>query len=130
MASSRGRVLVIDDEPDLVQALAMRLGKAGYEVLSAFDGAQGLELARSREPQVILLDILLPGPSGYAICEQLKGANSTWDIPVVLLRGDVQPEARRRAREAGCFSFVTKPYNPVELIETVEHAMGRQTGRH
>jgi DNA-binding response OmpR family regulator len=119
------RILLVDDEPDMVHATALRLRRAGYEVLTAFDGATGLRLAESERPDLIILDIRMPSSSGFSVCEQLN-SKGTPRPPVIFLTGDLTVHAAVRARELGA-AYLSKPYDPVELLETVASLL--QTSR-
>ncbi|MGE5234740.1 MAG: HD-GYP domain-containing protein [Acidobacteriota bacterium] len=110
-----GTVLVIDDLPDNLDALAGALRPIGYEVWQAIDGEAGLALARDRQPDVILLDVMMPGMDGFEVCRQLKADEETRLLPVVFLTGLDSREARLRGLEAGATDFLAKPFDLVEL---------------
>lgn len=115
------RILLVDDEPDMVHATALRLRRAGYEVLAAFDGASALRLAASEHPALVILDIRMPARSGFAICDELRRLGAP-QPPVLFLTGDLTIEAAVRARALGA-AYLAKPYDPVELLETVERLL-------
>ncbi|BCW92772.1 MAG: HD domain-containing phosphohydrolase [Acidobacteriota bacterium] len=114
MAKS-GRVLVVDDQPANTEALAQALGPLGYEVWQALDGPTALLLAKERLPDVILLDLLMPGMDGFEVCQKLKEEPETRLLPVVVLTGLDSREARLKALEAGATDFLAKPFDLVEL---------------
>lgn len=111
----RGTVLVIDDQADSLDAVASALEPLGYAVLTASRGAEGIGAAVSRQPDVILLDVLMPEMDGYEVCRRLKLNDETRLIPVVFLTGFDSREARLRGLELGATDFLTKPFDLVEL---------------
>ena len=120
------RVLIVDDERDVVQAVTVRLQVSGFEVLSAFDGVQGFFVAHKEKPDVILLDIRMPGADGLTVAEQLRNSNLTRDIPVIFLTGSPEPSAQERAMKTGARFYIKKPYDPEELLDAVGRALERE----
>lgn len=110
-----GTVLVVDDQASSREAMAAALRPLGYEVLQARDGLEGLLLARKRVPDVILLDIMMPGVDGWEVCQRLKADEETRLIPVVFLTGLDSRQARLRGLETGATDFLSKPFDLVEL---------------
>jgi len=110
-----GTVLVIDDQASSREAMAVALRPLGYEVLQACNGLEGLLLARQRVPDVILLDIMMPGVDGWEVCRRLKADEETRLIPVVFLTGLDSRQARLRGLESGATDFLSKPFDLVEL---------------
>lgn len=119
------RVLVIDDEPDVLMLCRVNLELAGHEVVEAGTGEAGLELARLERPDVVVLDVMLPARDGFQILGDLSTEPHLADVPVVLLTAKTQVEDRLAGWRAGCTEFMTKPFTPKELVETVGrvHAM-------
>jgi putative two-component system response regulator len=107
-----GTVLIVDDEPTNIEILAVLLERDAYEVAFATTGEQALELVETVRPDLILLDVMLPGLNGYDVCARLKHNPATADIPVVFITGLDREEDQTRAREAGAADFVTKPFSP------------------
>jgi len=120
---SRGRVLVVDDEPDLVRILQFGLQSAGYVVESASDGQEGLKKAREVKPDIILLDLMLPKLDGYKICRLLKFDERFKQIPIIILSARTQEGDQALALEMGANRFVTKPYNFSEILVHVEELL-------
>jgi two-component system response regulator RpaA len=118
------RVLVIDDEPDVLLLCRVNLQLAGHEVLEAANGTAGLELARTIEPDVVVLDIMLPNVDGLTVLLELASSEATRHIPVIMLTAKTQLEDRRKAWRAGCVEYLTKPFSPIELVELVDRAGG------
>lgn len=128
-AESLQRVLVIDDEAALSQALAIRLRAAGMEPIVADGGRAGLELARSTHPEAILLDMRMPGMDGMQVHAVLRGDAELSGIPVIFLSANVQDSARHSAIAAGAFAYLTKPYDAREVIATVVDAIARKNAK-
>ena len=115
-----GRVLVVDDEPDVLLLCRLNLQQRGHELLEASTGSVALELARERHPDVIVLDLMLPGMTGYDVLETLKGDEQTSDIPVLVLTAKSLRADRERSHGLGASGFLTKPFLPSELCDLVE----------
>jgi two-component system, OmpR family, phosphate regulon response regulator PhoB len=114
------RVLVVDDEPDVLLLCRLNLQQRGHELLEASTGRVALELARERHPDVIVLDLMLPGMTGYEVLETLKGDEQTSVIPVLVLTAKSLRADRERSHRLGAAGFLTKPFLPSELCELVE----------
>ena len=121
--SSGGRILVVDDEPRNVLLLQDLLESRGYTVWTAADGRQGLAVARERSPDVMLLDVMMPGLSGFDMCRQLKADPSTAMIPVLLVTSLNAREDRLAALGAGANDFITKPIDTGDLLLRVRNAV-------
>jgi two-component system phosphate regulon response regulator PhoB len=115
-----GRVLVVDDEPDVLLLCRLNLQQRGHELLEASNGTTALELAREGHPGVIVLDLMLPGMNGYEVLENLKQDERTSDIPVLVLTAKSLRADRERSHGLGASGFLTKPFLPSELCEMVE----------
>jgi two-component system, OmpR family, alkaline phosphatase synthesis response regulator PhoP len=127
--SSRGRVLVVDDEPDLVRVLEFGLRASGYIVESASDGQEGLKKAREIKPDVILLDLMLPKLDGYKVCRLLKFDDRFKHIPIIILSARTQEGDQALALEMGANRFVTKPYDFSEILGYIETLLKSPTAR-
>jgi putative two-component system response regulator len=115
MSDNQGAVLAVDDDPGALEALADALGTLDFKVWQALDGASALVLAREHQPDVVLLDVMMPGLDGYEVCRRLKSDPDTRLIPVVFLTGYGSREARLKGLEAGATDFLNKPCDLVEL---------------
>jgi len=115
MAESKGTVLAVDDDPGALEALAEALSTLQFRVWGATDGRSALALAQRHQPDVILLDVMMPGMDGYEVCSRLKQDPDTRLIPVVFLTGHGSREARLHGLEAGATDFLSKPCDLVEL---------------
>ncbi len=124
LISDRDRILIIDDDQGQVDVLTLALGRLGFETISAGTVAEGLELARSQRPQLVILDIRLPDGNGLDLCQVLSDDPHTSSIPVIILSGMERPDIIRSCRAAGCRYYVRKPYDPNALLVLAENALG------
>jgi len=113
--AAAGTVLVIDDQPQSLEAMREALHPLGFEVWQALDGETGFLIARERQPDVILLDVMMPGIDGFEVCRRLKADEETRLLPVVFFTGLDSRQARLRGLEAGATDFLSKPFDLVEL---------------
>lgn len=118
------RVLVIDDEPDVILLCRVNLEFEGHEVLEAGSGEEGLAIAEREVPDLIVLDIMLPRQDGFSVLRQLHERESTKDIPVVLLTAKAREDDQIRGWRTGADEYVTKPFSPVALTEAVARVAG------
>jgi len=118
-------ILIVEDESDVVDLLRYNLHRAGFNVLIANTGADGLEAARKNRPDVIVLDIMLPGMNGYNVCNALKKDPETESIPVLMLTAKSEPNERVKGLELGADDYVTKPFSPRELVLRVQALVRR-----
>src|ERR1044072_5027293 len=118
------RVLVIDDEPPIRLLCRVSLEAEGMEVLEASDGPTGLEKARNDEPDVILLDVMMPGLDGWQVAEELIEGERTGTIPIIFLTARAEARDRARGLDLGGVDYVTKPVRPAELAPPVRVASG------
>ena len=121
--SRRPTILVIDDDEALADLLSERLRRQGFHAVTADSGRQGLALTKTEQPSLVVLDLRLPDMDGFSICEELADSADTCDIPIIILSGMEQPDIIRRARLAGCFYFVRKPYDPNALLVLIRQAI-------
>jgi len=117
------KILIVDDERDIVKALTIRLRSCGYDTIVAFDGAQGVFTAHKEKPNLIILDIRMPAGDGFSVAEKLKQSKRTHRIPIIFLTGSPEIHAEERAMEMGARFYIKKPYDPEELIDAVKRAM-------
>jgi CheY-like chemotaxis protein len=121
------KILVADDEVYMVRLLEMTFKKGGYEVISCRDGKEALATAASAQPQLIVLDIVMPGLDGLGALRQLKESPATKDIPVVVLSAKGQALTKVEAQQAGAALFLSKPFSPNQLLSEVQKILGPQT---
>ena len=113
------KILVVDDEPDVIELVGFNLRAEGYKVDTAETGLEGLNKARSILPDLIILDLMLPELDGTAVCEILRALPSTASIPVLMLTACSSAPIKAIAIKAGVDDFITKPFSPVELVARV-----------
>jgi DNA-binding response OmpR family regulator len=119
------RVLVIDDEAPIRLLCRVNLEAAGIDVTEAEDGRVGLEAAREERPDVILLDVMMPGMDGWQVFEELVQDERTSEIPIVFLTARAELRDQARGLELGGVDYVTKPFNPLNLAPLVEDLLAR-----
>ena len=119
------KILIVDDERDIVKALMIRLQGAGYDVVTAFDGAQGVFMAHKEKPDLILLDIRMPAGNGFSVAQRLKRSIHTFTIPVIFLTGSPEKNAEEKAMALGARFYIKKPYDPEELLDAIKRALER-----
>jgi DNA-binding response OmpR family regulator len=115
------KILVIDDDPKIVQALQIRLKSAGYEVLTAADGVYGLHLAREGKPDLVILDIMMPVGGGFSVAHRLR--EQALEVPVIFITASKQAGLREMANHLGTVGFLEKPYEQEELLAAVAKAL-------
>ncbi|MFH1189233.1 MAG: response regulator [Candidatus Omnitrophota bacterium] len=112
------KILIVDDEPDVLKILLLRLKKTGYDVIGARDGREALDLARQTIPDLIILDFHLPDMNGDEVAKMLKGDKDLRHIPIILISATVTSVAER-AKECGADGCIAKPFEPEELVGAV-----------
>jgi len=117
------KICVIDDHPENVFILQDRLEKAGFEILTAYDGKSGLEKVREELPDLVLLDVMMPGVSGFDVCRSITKDDLTKHIPVILLTALTSTEDLEEGLQAGAFDYVKKPFNRAELLARIKSAL-------
>ena len=119
----KGRIAIIDDNEAIVEMLRRKLEKEGFEVLGCSDSAVAVELCRRGAPDLIVLDILMPGKNGWEIMEELKGDPATGDTPVIISTVKNRPEDLERGRELRASDYIAKPYVFGDLLEKINHLL-------
>jgi DNA-binding response OmpR family regulator len=119
-------ILVADDDPVIVRLLQVNFKLEGYDVETAAHGEEALNKARDLQPALILLDVMMPGVDGWEVASQLKADDATRAIPVFFLSARAQEEDRRRGMELGVTEYVTKPFDPGELVGLVERCLAER----
>lgn len=120
------KILIIDDEPNLVVLLEARLKTQGYEILTAYDGQSGLEMAKKHKPNLIILDLMLPKIDGHKVCGLLKNDTRYAKIPIILFTARAQDSDRQMAKELGADAYITKPFEPKVLLSKIEELLLNQ----
>lgn len=118
-------VLIVEDSPSVRRLIEVSVRPLGLRVIAAEDGIRGLAMARSEMPEVILLDIGLPGIDGWEVLRELRGDPATADIAVIIVTAHAQPEVAAAAERSGADGFITKPFRPGHLREEIVSQIGR-----
>jgi DNA-binding response OmpR family regulator len=118
------RVLIVDDEAGIRELCRVNLALAGYDVVEAADGFQALEQAKTAKPDLIFLDVMMPGMSGWEVLEKLRADEATATIPVVMLTALNSEDDQIRGWEGGVVEYLTKPFNPLSLADWAAGALG------
>jgi DNA-binding response OmpR family regulator len=127
--TSRARVLVVDDESDIVSTVQYRLEFCEFEVITAANGKEGLEKAANEKPDLILLDISMPVMNGHEMLERLKNSPELKDIPVIMFTAYSDAKDVAKAVELGVADYVTKPFDFTELMGKISNALGNKIQR-
>jgi len=122
---SRAKILVVEDEPQIAEALQVNLEGAGYQVLLATDGIEALRLFDQQQPDLATVDLLVPSVSGFRLVELLKRPNPPGPVPVIVISALSFEEGEDAAR-AGADDFITKPLDPADLVRKVEFVLARR----
>ena len=118
-------ILIVEDEKDIVKMLDYNLKKEGYKTLVAHDGEDALDAANTKRPDLVLLDLMLPGMDGLEVCKSLKGGSKTALIPIIMLTAKSQESDKVVGLELGADDYVTKPFSPRELIARIKAVLRR-----
>ncbi len=122
------KILVVDDEPELVKAIEIRLRASGYQVEVAYDGEEGIKKAMEFKPDLIILDIVMPKISGYEVCKILKSNEETRHIPILILTASQQRELEKECLALGAKIALMKPFETEELLLLVKQLLKNQGG--
>lgn len=123
-----GRVLLIEDEPNIIEAIRFILSRDGWQVDVHSDGATALDAVAQREPDLVILDVMLPNRSGFDILTDLRAAEETEALPVLMLTARGQSKDRDMAERAGASRFMTKPFSNADVVASVRELAGRPEG--
>lgn len=119
------KILIVEDEKDIIKMLEYNLKKEGFRTVSAYDGEDALDLANREHPDLILLDLMLPGIYGLEVCKELKKEQKTASIPIIMLTAKTQESDKIVGLELGADDYVTKPFSPRELIARIKAVIRR-----
>lgn len=119
------KILIIDDSPLITDMTKEMLEAGGYQVIIANDGMAGLEKAREEKPNLILLDVMMPKMDGFQVCRMLKFDEDYKDIPIIMLTARGQAKDKEMGTQVGANDFITKPYQPEDLLAKVKKYLGK-----
>src|SRR5665213_48440 len=125
----KGTILVIDDEKDLIEMLQYNLEREGYDVIAAHDGQSGLEVATKHRPDLVVLDLMMPGIDGLQVCQRLRADQKVGRIPVIMLTAKATEADRIVGLELGADDYITKPFSPREVVARVKAVLRRTSAQ-
>lgn len=126
-ALNRTRVLVVDDEVYIAHILEFSLGMEGFDVVTASSGLEALELLATEHPDLVVLDIMMPGVDGYEVCSRIRQGQQHRDLPIVMLSANHGEAEKQRAMDEGANAYLTKPFRPAELVQVIRGLLGGAT---
>lgn len=115
----KGKILIIDDEPDIIETVSYMLQARNFSVVTAIDGFDGIEQAKVHKPDLILLDIMMPGMDGYETCLKLKSDKDTKNIPVIMFTAKGESESVLKAHKSGANDYIVKPFSLPTLLNKI-----------
>ena len=118
------RILAVDDEPHILKLVSFSLRAGGFEVIEASDGLSAIEIAEAEQPDLILLDVMMPVLDGYEACRRLQANPATKDIPIVMLTAKTQQSEHKAGFESGAKEYICKPFTPKDLVAQVQAFLG------
>jgi OmpR family response regulator RpaB len=120
------KILVVDDEPGILKVTSLRLKKLGYNVLTAVDGKEALDTIRNENPDLVLLDLVMPFMNGAEVCEQIKNDETLKHIPIILFTASGSGAmTAEKIKEVGADDYIVKPFEPEELADKVEEILAQ-----
>ena len=114
------KILIVEDEPNISKLVKFIIEKHGFEVLQAFVGIEGIELAKKEKPHLIVLDVMMPNMDGFEVAENLTQMDETKDIPILMLSSAAQYKDKVKGIESGAIDYITKPFDKDELISKIK----------
>lgn len=122
------KILIVDDDPNIVRSLAFVLGKEGFDVSSATNGEEALVKVRESKPDLMFLDVMMPKKNGYEVCREIKAAPDLKDIYIIMLSAKGQETDKTMGLSFGANEFMTKPFSPVGVVGKVRELLGESRG--
>ena len=122
---NKGTILVIDDEKDLIELVRYNLEREGFDIIAAANGQSGLEIARQHKPDLIVLDLMMPGIDGLEVCRELRADSRTAQLPVIMLSAKAAEADKVVGLELGSDDYLTKPFSPRELVARIKAVLRR-----
>lgn len=118
------RILAVDDEPHILKLVSFALSAKGFSIIEAADGLSAIEVAQTEQPDLILLDVMMPALDGYEACRRLKADPATSHIPVVMLSAKSQQAEQAIGLDCGAIDYICKPFTPKDLVAQVQRVLG------
>ncbi|MBN2458369.1 response regulator [Candidatus Woesearchaeota archaeon] len=116
----RNNVLIVDDEPHIVNLVRLSLDKEKYNVIGAYSAREALKVLDRKEPDVVIVDLMMPGINGYELCQAIRGKAKTKNIPIIILSAKNQMNDKLHAIDVGADDYITKPFDPIELERRIK----------
>lgn len=130
-AAPKHKILVVDDEPHIIRIIKLSLEKAGFQVISANSGEDGIEMVKHDHPDLVILDVMMPAMDGFQVCQHIRKLDEGQKIPILFLTARGQSDDLEYARSIGANDLMTKPFGPRQLIDLVAHHLNdNQEGGH
>lgn len=123
MSASAKKILFVDDEVELVSIMKTFLESKGYEVVCAYDGAEGLELAKAEQPNLILLDVMMPVMNGFQMCQKIKSEQQTTNIPIIYVTALTPGNDNHLTSSLGAEGFISKPFDRQFLLDEIQRSL-------
>ena len=117
------KILVVDDEPNIVQSLAFVFNREGFDVATAGDGVQAMSMIRDSKPNLLILDIVMPNKNGYEVCQEIKSDPELQDIQVVMLSSIGNEDYRHLAMQQGADDYINKPFSPMQVVTRIKELL-------
>ena len=117
--AKKAKILLADDEEDIKTVISLYLGSKGYEVVTAYDGLDAIDKAKTEKPDLILLDVMMPIMNGFEVCQKLQGDPETQNIPIIMLSAAAQSETITKSIELGAKDYIVKPFEPERLDKMI-----------
>jgi CheY-like chemotaxis protein len=121
----KNRILVVEDEESLLKLESILLSSKGYIVTGVMDGRSALEEVKANKPDLVILDIMLPGIDGFEVCSQIKGDPSISHIPVLILTAKKNSQDIARGQQVGCDAYITKPFKSAKVLDMVQELLNK-----
>ncbi|MEI8011111.1 MAG: response regulator [Candidatus Omnitrophota bacterium] len=120
------KILIVDDEKDMSDILTLRLEANGYQVIKAYDGQEGLEMAHRENPDLMILDLMLPKMEGYKVCRLIKFDQKYKNIRIILFSARAQESDKKMGADVGADAYIVKPFDPVVLLAKIRELLGEK----
>ena len=121
--AGKKKILVVEDEPNIIKLISFILKSSGYEVVEAEIGAEGIKKAKSEKPDMIILDVMMPKMDGFEVAKKLKADSATRNIPILMLSSKAQFEDKMKGIDSGDTDYITKPFDKEDLVQKVKECL-------